>query len=99
MAILKSYLDESLLTQQEQAALRVCQHTTILAEGLIQLSKLKAGGSSSVATSNVAVPSKETLDSIAKLEQYLLRRIETVMTSYTAPSLPPLSNKETPNKP
>lgn len=96
MAILKSYLDESLLTQQEQAALRVCQHITTLAEGLIQLSKLKEGP---LSTNGNATANKDTLDSIAKLEQYLSRRIETVMTSYTAPSLPSLGNKETPSKP
>lgn len=91
MAISKGHLEEPLLSQQEQAALRVCLHTTILAEGLNQLSKLRE---TTLPTVNTTDPAKSISVSVKKLEQFIQHRIATVLTSYTAPSLPDLNNKE-----
>lgn len=92
MSILKGNLDESLLTQQEQVALRTCLRVTTLAEGIIQLEKLKDG---IMSTNGIAKANHDTLNSIKEIEKYLQHRIETTIASYNAPSLPQLSTKET----
>jgi len=78
MAILKSVLEESLLSKSEQAAMRVLARVSMLNEGLIVLQKLSPSG-------NGSNPSAGVVTKISEFKKYLDQAIDNSLLQHRLP--------------
>jgi len=82
-----------LLTQQEQAALRVCLRIELLTNGINQLVRY-----GKCIEELGTFPNSLSTERIKQVIDYLENRAETALTSYTVPSLPKLVSTNSPVK-